>query len=80
MTENNSYELNESMEGVGLLEYCFYNKFHLVEELALQRNFLKLHNGRCTVIGKLNQHQNGYPILENINLSSILPRFLMIIA
>ncbi|XP_028895373.2 uncharacterized protein LOC105211108 [Zeugodacus cucurbitae] len=57
--EDNSTALNENKE---------------IEELALQKNFLKLHYGRCTVIGKLNQHENGYPILENINLSTILPR------
>ncbi|XP_014099081.2 protein modigliani [Bactrocera oleae] len=74
MSEIKANELNESMEGIDLLEYCFYHKFLLVEELVLQKNFLKLHHGRCTVIGKLNQHQNGYPVLENINLSSILPR------
>ncbi|XP_054736199.1 uncharacterized protein LOC129243100 [Anastrepha obliqua] len=56
-----------------LPEYCFHNKFILVEELALERNFLRLHQGRCTVIGRLQQHHNGYLILENINLSH-LPR------
>ncbi|XP_011200877.2 uncharacterized protein LOC105224486 [Bactrocera dorsalis] len=74
MTEMKENDLNENMEGIDLLEYCFYHKFLLVEELVLQKNFLKLHHGRCTVIGKLIQHQNGYPVLENINQSSILPR------
>ncbi|CAD7003921.1 unnamed protein product [Ceratitis capitata] len=74
MGENKSTEIITESEVVDLPKYCFYNKFLLVEELALERNYLKLHNGRCTVIGKLHYDHNGYFVLGNINLSSILPR------
>ncbi|XP_036341805.1 uncharacterized protein LOC118751145 [Rhagoletis pomonella] len=71
--EGEKSELSETADVLELPEYCFYNKFLLVEELALERNFPRLHQGRCTVIGKLSHHQDGYLILENIKLP-YLPR------
>ncbi|XP_067613602.1 protein modigliani [Eurosta solidaginis] len=67
-TENHSKDKTNANK---LPKYCPYNKFLLVEELVLQRSFSKLHHGHCTVIGRLQQHLDGYFVLENIKLTHL---------
>lgn len=51
--------------------YCDFFRFFLVEELALWSNPITLHYGKCSVIGRLVNDNNGCLFLENCKILSL---------
>ncbi|XP_037950910.1 uncharacterized protein LOC119681717 [Teleopsis dalmanni] len=60
-----------SKDLINLSEYCDFNKFFLVEEIALEPDYTQLHYGKCLVIGKLRRNVEGDFELENIHLPNL---------
>lgn len=52
-------------------DYCEYFRFFLVEELALWKNPITLHYGKCSVIGRLVRDDNGSLFVESCKVLSL---------